>query len=348
MKPMIHRSLALLISAFFIHSTYAQTAYSLHKLEQGETLSTLAKNYHTTVGDIMRLNSMNAQSKLQPGAQIKIPADGAAVPAQKPMATSAPVVTKAAAASATPKTHVVATGETLYRISQMYKIPVDQLKAINNLPDGSVKVGQTILLSADASTAAQPVKAAAEQAAAASKETPKAAPPKETAAPAQQPKETSPVKPPVVTSSAPVQSQPAATTPTANMAKQEVIVQDNSGAFTNNYPSASNAPKEGFFTALYGKDTNSKGREQVKDGSAMTFKSASGWADKKYYVLMNDAPTGSIVKIKNGRNELYAKVLWNLSDMKENEGLAFRISTAAAAALGITDQKFDLKVSYYE
>ena len=66
----------------------------------------------------------------------------------------------------------------------------------------------------------------------------------------------------------------------------------------------------------------------------MTFKSASGWADKKYYILMNDVPTGSVVKIKNGKNELYAKVLWNLSEMKENDGLAFRISTAAAAALG--------------
>ncbi len=80
----------------------------------------------------------------------------------------------------------------------------------------------------------------------------------------------------------------------------------------------------------------------------MTFKSASGWADKKYYILMNDVPTGSIVKISNGKNELYAKVLWNLGDMKQNDGLSFRISTPAAAALGITDEKFDLKVSYYE
>ena len=80
----------------------------------------------------------------------------------------------------------------------------------------------------------------------------------------------------------------------------------------------------------------------------MTFKSASGWADKKYYILMNDAPTGSIVKIKSGKSELYAKVLWGLGEMKENDGLSFRISTATAAALGITDQKFDLKVSYYE
>ena len=79
----------------------------------------------------------------------------------------------------------------------------------------------------------------------------------------------------------------------------------------------------------------------------MTFKSASGWADKKYYILMNDAPTGSIVKIRNGKNELFAKVLWNLGEMKENDGLSFRISTATAAALGITDQKFDLKVSYF-
>ncbi len=339
MKMRIHCCCALLCAAFFFNTVTAQSAYSLHKLEEGETLSTLAKNYHTTVGDIMRLNGMNAQSKLQPGEQVKIPAGGVVVPAQKPVVTSTPAATQAPVASGTPKTHVVAAGETLFRISQTYHIPVDQLKTVNNLSDGGLKVGQTLLLTNDASSA-QPAKPKTEPVVTTPKETPVQAQPKVAqATPARQ----------TTAASAPAQKKQDNTpAQTANLSKQEVIVQDNSNAFDANYSASSNAPKEGFFTSLYGKDANSKDREQIKDGSAMTFKSASGWADKKYYILMNDAPTGSIVKIKNGRNELYAKVLWNLSEMKENEGLAFRISTAAAAALGVTDQKFDLKVSYYE
>lgn len=63
---------------------------------------------------------------------------------------------------------------------------------------------------------------------------------------------------------------------------------------------------------------------------------------------MNDAPPGSIVKVRNGSNAVYAKVLWSLGTQKENEGLNFRISTATAAALSITDEKFDITVTYFE
>ena len=80
----------------------------------------------------------------------------------------------------------------------------------------------------------------------------------------------------------------------------------------------------------------------------MTFKSASGWADKKFYILMNDAPPGSIVKVRNGNNVVYAKVLWSLGTQKENEGLDFRISTASAAALNISDEKFNVAVTYFQ
>ena len=146
MKLTIRCCYTILFSIVFSAVVSAQSAYSMHKLEEGETLSSLAKNYHTTVGDIMRMNGMNTQSQLQVGEQIKIPAGGTVV-VQKPAATT--VATAAAPVKATgtnPKTHVVAAGETLFHISQLYNIPVEQLKAINNIPDGNLKVGQTLLL----------------------------------------------------------------------------------------------------------------------------------------------------------------------------------------------------------
>ncbi len=332
-------TLLIFIFLFFL-KTNAQLAYSMHTLAQGETLSMLAKNYHTTVGDIMRMNGMNAQSQLHTGDKIKIPASGTTV-AREPAAET-PATTQA---SSTPKTHVVATGETLYHISQVYKVPLDKLITLNNLKDGSVKVGQTLVLTdgSPSSSSVPPAKTRAEQSVSAS--------PSSSQPAAKEPKPSASVKDNVTTTTTtanntPVQkevvSQPAVSAPV----NKAPATSDNNTQ-SNNYPSTSDAPKEGFFASLYGKDGQPK-NEQIKSGSAMTFKSASGWADKKYYILMNDAPTGSIVKIRNGKNELYAKVLWSLGDMKENDGLSFRISTAAAAALGIADQKFDLKVSYYE
>jgi hypothetical protein len=63
--------------------------------------------------------------------------------------------------------------------------------------------------------------------------------------------------------------------------------------------------------------------------------------DGKYYILANDIEPGTIVKITadNG-NSVYAKVLWNMGDMKENAGINFRISNATAAALHENNDSF--------
>ena len=50
--------------------------YSTHVIKEGETLSALAKQNGTTVGDIMRLNKMDSKSILKVGEKIKIPAKG--------------------------------------------------------------------------------------------------------------------------------------------------------------------------------------------------------------------------------------------------------------------------------
>ena len=51
----------------------AQTNYVSHTLKEGETLSMLAQQYNTSVGDIMRINGMHADTKLVYGSKIKIP-----------------------------------------------------------------------------------------------------------------------------------------------------------------------------------------------------------------------------------------------------------------------------------
>lgn len=86
---------------------------------------------------------------------------------------------------------------------------------------------------------------------------------------------------------------------------------------------------------------------QQINGDAATFKTTSGWNDKKFYVLMNDVEPGTIVKITAGnRRAVFAKVLGSMPEMKENNGLLLRLSNAAAASLEITDQRFTVNVSY--
>lgn len=79
------------------------------------------------------------------------------------------------------------------------------------------------------------------------------------------------------------------------------------------------------------------------------FKTQSGWQDGKYYLLINGVEPGTIVKITNPSNgkSAYAKVLYSMDKIRENQGVDIRISDAAASSLAVSEtDKFILKVSY--
>jgi LysM repeat protein len=307
----------------------APNYYFTYKVQPRETLSGIGKVFNTSVGDIMRLNKMNTNSKLIAGQSIKIP-------------LNAKNVGKESGSGSIELVHKVQKGESLYRISQNYnKVSVDLLKQWNNLKGNNLDVGKNLVIgyllpngNVDLSSA-----------------TTAAAKPKEVTDAA---KKTEDVVAKSVTIDTPSTTQDIISD--TEKAKQQVpdtSVPEKAGKQPD-APVKNTAPNntsvdggEGFFATGFGYDVD--GREmKVSSGEAMTFKTASGWTDKKYYILMNDIPPGSIVKISFNNKVIYAKVLWNLGSMKENEGLKYRISNAAASALGIIDPKFELNVLYYE
>lgn len=79
------------------------------------------------------------------------------------------------------------------------------------------------------------------------------------------------------------------------------------------------------------------------------FRTSSGWEDAKYYLLIDKVPPGTIIRVINPTNNkvVYAKVLGEMTGIRQNEGLNIRISNAAASALEITEQdKFIVNVNY--
>lgn len=83
-------------------------------------------------------------------------------------------------------------------------------------------------------------------------------------------------------------------------------------------------------------------------GVAGIFKSTSGWNDGKYYALINNVTVGTIVRItfQQTKKSIFAKVLGELPEMKESQGLAIRISDAAAKDLGAVNSKFSVDIAY--
>ena len=79
------------------------------------------------------------------------------------------------------------------------------------------------------------------------------------------------------------------------------------------------------------------------------FKTQTGWQDGKYYLLINGVEPGTIVKLTNPSNSktVYAKVLYSMEKIRENQGVDIRISDAAASSLAVSEtDKFILKVNY--
>jgi LysM repeat protein len=358
------KKIFLLLFAFSLMlsaKVFAQnTKYTTHTLAQGETLSMLAEKYKTTVGDIMRLNGMHADTKLSIGQKIKIPASGqtvvrtgetkAAPPASntKPAVTVPPVSnTKSPAAPVNTNTrgvltHAVQPKETMYSISKKYGITVDQLQKWNYKKENSLEVGEVLAVSVDGiPEAVTKRKEMSEQKAIAA--IPEQTPPlvlKETIIVDTTAAENK-VEDIKETAKEPVSTTTEAAKPVTNTVtepKQKERPSTNAAADGS----------DNFFAKNFGQ--NAPGRSTANtSGTAMIFKTASGWSDKKYYVLMNEAPSGSIVKIMSANgNVVYAKVLWKLDGMKENKGLQFRISEAAAAALNVQGDRFSLSVQYYQ
>ncbi len=134
-------------------------------------------------------------------------------------------------------------------------------------------------------------------------------------------------EPPVVVKEEPKKTQPA------EVKKSEVITDDGTGYFKNY-----------FYQQV---KTSPLTKDQTVTSSV--FKTTSGWQDGKYYLLINGVEPGTIVKITNPSNSktVFAKVLYAMDKIRQNQGVDIRISDAAASTLAVSEtDKFILKVNY--
>jgi hypothetical protein len=136
--------------------------------------------------------------------------------------------------------------------------------------------------------------------------------------------------------------------PPAEVKKEEVVTK--SEPVKQETKSETTAkPAQGFFKTDFEKQVKATPAKKKQTVTAGIFKTTSGWTDAKYYMLIDNVQPGTIVKVINpGNNKtVYAKVLGEMSGIKQNEGYKIRISNAAASALNISDEeKFIVQVNY--
>ena len=103
--------------------------YIIHRVDEKETLFAISRRYGSSVELILQ-NNPGMTSSLEIGQIIKVPYDKKV--SVRPVEGS--------------KIHTVAAKETMYSISKMYNISIDDLRKWNNLTDNTISIGQQLVV----------------------------------------------------------------------------------------------------------------------------------------------------------------------------------------------------------
>lgn len=136
--------------------TEAPAQEQIHTVQAGDTLGEIADQYGVTVEEIVAVNEIPNVDQLAIGQQLLIPVPGSVLPTSTPEVVAgetpeaqpeaeveAEATTEGAAAAG--GTHVVQSGENLYRIGLRYGCSVEQMATANGIVNPSrIAAGQVL------------------------------------------------------------------------------------------------------------------------------------------------------------------------------------------------------------
>jgi len=141
----------------------------IYEVQEGETLFTISRKFNVPVKDIQRINNLNDFDIYKGQILVLTESDNNAV--SEPVTTqesskNEPTVADAKDKEVVKETtevtpqktevndknitlHVVKQGETLFSLSQSFKVDIETLRQLNNLKDGKIAVGSVIKIPTD-------------------------------------------------------------------------------------------------------------------------------------------------------------------------------------------------------
>lgn len=355
------KKLSCVIACFFAIAVVAQekliimgTAsdkYVLYSADGRESLQTISYLFGISVAKLSAYNNLNASVPLSKGTAIKIPVSLDNLVRQK-SDNNATVY------------HKIRKGDNFYRLSKEYNVPLSLLREWNKMNSDVVKDGQLVMVGFMVNMPAMPNSSVSSNSGA--KKSPEIFPPMRVTAPvtkAEKTKETKSLNAPVTAGfyeaeragkqkeEAKAQAQAAVSAPVTEITliaepKESVKpVTKKRDELTDYIPKEGD---EGYFAADYAEHSKDQS-QQFRSGDAATFKTISGWTDRKFYVLIDDVAPKTIVRITgSGNKSVCAMVLGPLQEIAGGAGLLLRMSNAAASALGFTEAKFTVTLSFFE
>jgi len=105
-----------------------------HKVRQGETLSTIARRYRTSVKSIARANNIRKNNLIVAGKRLKIPKKGAVSRVREPKYKHT-------------SKYIVKRGDSLWIIARRFDTTTKKLQKLNNLLNTKLHIGQVLKIS---------------------------------------------------------------------------------------------------------------------------------------------------------------------------------------------------------
>lgn len=112
-----------------------------HSVEPGQTYYSISKLYGVSIDDLLAANNLTLEDKLSVGQSLTVRNVPQGFPAGRPLNTSAPTATQPRSETIY---HTVEKGQTMFRISKLYNVTIEQIQEWNGLTDVTVKEGQKI------------------------------------------------------------------------------------------------------------------------------------------------------------------------------------------------------------
>ena len=127
-----------------------------HKIGNGETISEIAEQYHTTIASIRAANNLRGNT-IRAGQHLLIPVSTKPLSAYSQSAEARLARTQNRKRDGNKFEHVVKSGESFWTISQRYKVTTRQLAAWNGMaPGDTLSVGKKLVVWSDADVAEAP------------------------------------------------------------------------------------------------------------------------------------------------------------------------------------------------
>lgn len=311
--------------------------FVIHQIDAKETLYSISKRYGVPITQILE-NNPTADGGLATGQLLKIP-----------------YVQKAKAQTQVQpggdRKHKVAPKETLYSISKLYDVSVDDIKSWNNLKENSVSVGQELIIKKKTTMPGDVAKASETKSingvhTVAAKESLYSIAKTYNVTVQQLQQWNSLTGFEVKIGQTLFVTQPMYNKQgDTKVADTKVVTPQETQQVIKTDTKPVNDQKETTITI----SEKVIGSDEVKEGGlAELIEGTEG--NRKYLALHRTAPTGTILKVRNELNnrEVFVRVAGPLPNTGVNNNVVIKISKSAYDRLGAIDQRFRVEVTYYK